>query len=220
VLLLITTQLRLQRLKNLKLFESKQQIKVIFKAYPTFNTLRMILSGASTNGNEDNESNVSIPASMITSSRKRKLDHENITPWQRGYVNSHVTQGHIGFCYAWLDLAYCPQAVLLSKCCYKHEYPSAWTEEMKIKHAKKLTMMSYLWKEASLEECFKKPKRTSLELTSLDSDNASENDYIGDDSSSDYGSDYSDDNELEIPLYSSATSSKCILTEEQRMSAA
>lgn len=159
-----------------------------------------IISSASTSvyEEEDDESYQLDSNSMITSSRKRKHE-EAITPWQRGYVENHVNQGHIGLCYAWLDLAYCPQQVLLSKCCYKHEYPSTWTEEMKSAHKKKLQLMSYLWKESSLEECFKKPKR-NLEVTSFDSDDVSE--YDGDnDSSSDDDSEY-DETELELPIYS------------------
>lgn len=164
---------------------------------------RNIISSASTSENEDedDESYLIDSSSQSTSLRKRKLE-EAITPWQRGYVERHVTQGHVGLCYAWLDLAYCSQQVLLAKCCYKHEYPSSWTDEMKSNHKKKLDLMSYLWKESSIEECFKKPKR-SLDVTSFDSDDASDNDYDGDDSSSEDDSDYDD----ESPFYSKA---KCL----------
>jgi hypothetical protein len=66
--------------------------------------------------------------------------------WQQKYVNSHVNCGHSGFCYAWLDNAFCPQMYLLGKCSVgRHSYPESWSEVKKAEHTLQIRYMEALY---------------------------------------------------------------------------
>ena len=38
--------------------------------------------------------------------------------------------GHMNYCFAWLDNGVCPQHMVSGKCCFLHDYPNSWTDEM------------------------------------------------------------------------------------------
>jgi len=57
-----------------------------------------------------------------------------LASWQATYVMGHVSKGHGGHCYAWLDCAMCPTQLLLGRCSYIHEYPTSWTHNQRIQH--------------------------------------------------------------------------------------
>jgi len=98
----------------------------------------------------ENISNINMDEDVILRTKRKHDGMVNANTWQHIYVSQHVAQGHLGYCYAWLDGAFCPQSVLLGRCCYKHEYPSAWADELKAKHQRKLKCMSYLWEDYDL----------------------------------------------------------------------
>ena len=91
--------------------------------------------------------------------------------WQENYVSTHNSAGHMGYCFAWLDSALCPQKVFAGKCCYRHEYPTSWTQEMINTHKEKLSCMLDLWSNETEEVDHKKRKRTDTLTSDPDVEN-------------------------------------------------
>ena len=65
------------------------------------------------------------------------LSDDKLYKWQMAYVALHESRGHKGYCYAWLDTALCPLLEISGRCLYSHEFPSNWSEEMKLCHREK-----------------------------------------------------------------------------------
>jgi len=112
-----------------------------------------------------------------SSAGTRRTD-DAIKVWQRRYCEYHVSQGggtgshthsltcaamthppiplidlgHAGFCYAWLDNAFCPQYHLTGSCRMLHEHPSSWTAAQKAQHNVQIDYMRDLWKDSVLYE--------------------------------------------------------------------
>jgi len=63
-----------------------------------------------------------------------------------------LDSGHAGFCYAWLDNAFCPQYHLTGSCRMLHEHPSSWTAAQKAQHNVQIDYMRDLWKDSVLYE--------------------------------------------------------------------
>lgn len=81
-----------------------------------------------------------------------KRSETAIKVWQRRYCEYHIGQGHAGYCYAWLDNAFCPQFHLTGSCRMLHVHPNAWTNEQKAQHIIQIEYMKDLWKDSSLFE--------------------------------------------------------------------
>ena len=73
---------------------------------------------------------------------------EDLTEQQRLYVSSHLSCGHAGHCFAWLDTAFCPQAFLMGQCSFIHDQPKSWTDSQKEHHVLKLAFVKDLWQDA------------------------------------------------------------------------
>lgn len=61
------------------------------------------------------------------------------------YVENHIRCGHHGYCFAWLDTAFCPSIFLSAECKHLHAYPIDWEELQVLHHQKKLNFMRLLW---------------------------------------------------------------------------
>jgi hypothetical protein len=87
------------------------------------------------------------PAAMVLSGKRTD---SAIRAWQRKYCEYHVSCGHAGYCYAWLDNAFCPQVHLTGNCRMKHAHPDTWTAEQKSQHLQQIEFMKDLWRDSVL----------------------------------------------------------------------
>ena len=81
-----------------------------------------------------------------------KRSETAIKVWQRRYCEYHISQGHAGYCYAWLDNAFCPQFHLTGSCRLQHAHPATWTRDQMAQHDIQIDYMKDLWKDSSLFE--------------------------------------------------------------------
>ena len=106
------------------------------------------------NCNNDNtgsssSNNLSDRCTVILSGKRSETA---IKVWQRRYCEYHISLGHAGYCYAWLDNAFCPQFHLTGSCRMLHAHPNTWTKQQKAQHNIQIDYMKDLWKDSSLFE--------------------------------------------------------------------
>ena len=104
------------------------------------------------NSNNDicsSSNNLSDRCTVILSGKRSETA---IKVWQRRYCEYHISLGHAGYCYAWLDNAFCPQFHLTGSCRMLHDHPNTWTREQKAQHSIQIDYMKDLWKDSSLFE--------------------------------------------------------------------
>ena len=72
--------------------------------------------------------------------------------WQRTYCEYHISLGHAGYCFAWLDNGFCPSFHLCGSCRLTHAIPPTWTAAQKKQHDAQIVYMDELWKDSALLE--------------------------------------------------------------------
>lgn len=92
----------------------------------------------------DYESDSSSVCSSVSSSSSKSSNVE-VSAWQEGFVLDHLSMGHSGFCFAWLDTGICPLMNICGMCPYKHTYPETWNNERRGRHSKLVSFVKLLF---------------------------------------------------------------------------
>lgn len=80
-----------------------------------------------------------------------KSSKQRSAKWQATYVHAHISRGHSGHCYAWLDCGMCPSLMLMGRCSYLHDYPSSWPATKRMKHKLEMEKQQCLWQERVID---------------------------------------------------------------------